>query len=71
MFKQVSVASVVLIGIGFGAHALIARSAVRSVPACGQTTSPAAAARKWLQEHGYRDENATPAPRARRGSHQP
>jgi hypothetical protein len=71
MLKQVSVAIVVVISIGVGAHALIARSAVHSVPVCGQTTSPAADARKWLQDNGYRDENATPAPRARRGSRRP
>lgn len=55
MWKQASVASVLLIGVAWGSYALVPRSTVQSVSSDGQTTSPAAAARKWRQEHGYPD----------------
>ena len=72
MWKQATVATILVTGVVAGTYALVHRSVVKSVASDGQTTSPAAAARKWRQEHGYAEGNDHPQRRHRRhGADQP
>jgi hypothetical protein len=71
MWKQMSVAGVLVAGVVAGSYALTRHSGSQSVSTSEETTSPGAVARKWLQEHGYQDEKVRPERHGRRVAAQP
>jgi hypothetical protein len=66
MGKQIALAGVLVVSLTAGGYVL-ARHSTRRPASAGKTLAPAAAARQWLQAHGYLDENGHRVPRPQPG----